>query len=428
MKAIGKSRFNRGTTMLELLISMAIVSIIFLLLSTALEASLSQFRKTADRSENVVANQTSLDWIRKDLESVMVERSGNVAPLPASTTEEQKAFFGGKLFYPVEINRTSGQEMPEPRSFQNGDPRFDSAAFIARIPIDSQFNIVYDLGRRGIANTTVVDSAVSWESMARVSLIGYYVSYTRDSPLLGAGRGAMRLHRHYRPIEGIQKQAYGGGLVFYVSDKINDTYDETGGGKSRPAGAMNPAAVRRGVFDNSELPFLCARFRYSSEEPKGVFAVQPWPANPFPELLSSPPPNYFPKPGLPEEWLDLSNGIHETVFPDEPIAHNVVRFEIKPYRRVLRKNGTYETMDAAALNQYLSLTPGDEWPCLVTPSFLDVTIGVINEQVARLLLTPDQWIVDWKNTDPTTWSDERRAIERGLTTHRLRVRVNTADQ
>ena len=416
---------SEGATLVELLASIAIVSVIFLLLNSALEAALSQFRKSADRSENVVANQTTLDWIRKDLESIMVERAGNVAPLPASATGEQRTFFEGKLFYPVEINRSSGFGMPEPRSFQNGDPRFDSAAFIARIPIDSQFNIAYELDRRGITSNTVVDAAVSRESMARVSLIGYYVAYTRESPLPGSGRGAMRLHRHYRPVEGIPKQAYAGGHVFYLSEKINDAYDETSEGSARPAGTLNPAAVRRGVFDNSELPFLCARFRYHAESPEGVFAVQPWPANPLPGTLASPPPDYFPEPGRPEDWIDLSNDIHETVFPDEPIAHNVVRFEIKPYRRVLRKNGTYETMDAAALNQYLGLTPGDEWPCLVTPGFLDITIGVINEQTARRLLTPDQWIVDWENTHPASWSQTRQTIERGLTTHRLRVRVNT---
>lgn len=426
MKSPPAPKEAKGGSILELLSSMTILSVIFLVLSSVLEVSLSQFRKGADRSETVITNQASLDWIRRDFASIMVERYGNVAPLPSHVSETQREFFGRKLFYPVEINRRSGETEFESRSFPNGDPRFDSAAFVTRIPIDSQFSVAYDLGRRGIANQSIVDSAVSWEAMARASLVGYYVAFTYDSPLVGARRGSMRLHRHYRPGDSIMKQAYASGFLFNTSQQINDAYDEGVSGGARSPSEANPAAVRRGDFSNGDFPFLFSEFSYNPANFDSEPGIQAWPANPVAELLSAPPPEYFPDPGTPEEWADPNSDIHNTVFPDEPIAHNVVRFEITPYRRVSLGNGRFETMDAEAMNEHLDLPASDEWPCLVTPGFIDITLGIISEQAARQLETPEQWIVDWSNENPDNWSRERQIIERGLTTHQLRVRINTA--
>ena len=403
---------------------MAILSFVFLVLSSALELSLGQFRRNVDRSENVVAAQASLDWIRRDLESIVSQRFANLAPLPITVTDEQRDFFENRLFYPVEIDRESGTGMPEPRSFQNAHPDFDSIAFYARLPIDAQFSVAHDRARRADEPENVIEAAVSWEAMARASLVGYYVAYTYDSPLAGERRAAMRLHRHYRPGDSLLSQGYASGFAIYCSQQINDAYDETGTNGARSSDSPNPAAVRQGKFANSDLPFLFSRFITNVSSGNSIVATQPWPKYPVSDFLEAPPPTLYPNRGTAEDWEDPSSLVHETVFHDEPLAHNVVRFEVEGYREVELESGTIEAMDAPAINEYLDLPGLDEWPALVTPTFIDVTISVVKETAARQLRSPEDWIVDWEETDPDSWSEARKLIEDNLQTYRLRVPVS----
>jgi len=423
-----KQPTNKGTaraaTLIELLVSMALLSLIFIVLSSALELSLGQFRRSVDRSENVVSTQASLDWIRRDLESIVSQRFANLARLPESVTDRQRDFFENRLFYPVEIDRHSGTQMPEPRSFQNAHPDFDSIAFMARLPMDAQFSVAYDRARRANEPENVIEAAVSWEAMARASIVGYYVAYTYDSPLAGERRAAMRLHRHYRPGDSQLSQGYATGFAIHTSQQINDAYDELGSGGARKLDAPNPAAVRQGEFANSELPFLFSRFVANPASGNAIVATQPWPKYPVPEFLQSPPPTLFPDRGTAEDWDDPDSIVHETVFHDEPIAHNVVRFEVEAYREVESDNGSIEAMDATAINKYLELPGADEWPALVTPTFIDVTVSVVKETAARRLRNPEDWIVDWSETDVEQWSKTRKLIEDNLQTFRLRVPVS----
>lgn len=423
MRSFVQRKRESGATLIELLVSMGILSFIFLVLSSALELSLTQFRRGVDRSENIVAAQASLDWLRRDLESIVSQRFANLARLPESVTPEQREFFENRLFYPIEIDRRSGTEMPEPRSFQNAHPDFSSIAFLARLPMDSQFSVAYDRARRAEEPENVIEAAVSWEAMARASIVGYYVAYTYDSPLAGERRSAMRLHRHYRPGDSMLSQGYASGFAIYCSQQINDAYDEIGVENARDPEEPNPAAVRRGEFSNEQLPFLFSRFIANPASGNSIVATQPWPKYPVPEFLESPPPTLFPDRGTAADWDDPSSRVHETVFHDEPIAHNVVRFEIEAYREVEDEDGNIETMDAEAINAHLDLPGSDEWPALVTPTFLDVTIGIVKETAARRLLSPDDWIVDWSMTDPAQWSETRQMIEDNLQTFRLRVPV-----
>ena len=415
---------TRAASLIELLVSMAILSFIFIVLSSALELSLGQFRRSVDRSENVVSAQASLDWIRRDLESIVSQRFANLARLPDDVTDNQREFFENRLFYPVEIDRRSGTLMPEPRSFQNAHPDFDSIAFMARLPMDAQFSVAYDSARRADEPESVIEAAVSWEAMARASIIGYYVAYTYDSPLAGERRAAMRLHRHYRPGDSKLSQGYASGFAIHASQKINDAYDEIGSGGAREPDTPNPAAVRQGKFANDEIPFLFSRFVANPASGNSIFATQPWPKYPIPQLLKSPPPTLYPDRGTADDWDDRGNIVHETVFHDEPLAHNVVRFEVEAYREVESESGSIESMDAVAINEHLELSGGDEWPALVTPTFIDVTLSVVKETAARRLRNPEDWIVDWSETDENQWSESRKLIEDNLQTFRLRIPVS----
>lgn len=415
-------RREAGSSLIELLASMVILAFLFFVLSSALGLSLGQFRRGVDRSENTIGSQAALDWIRRDLESIVAERYGNLPPLPASVTREQREFFEGKLFFPVEINRTSGVDQDPPRIFVNAHPDFDSVAFLARLPIDAQLNVAYERARRGGDGADSSERGLSWESMARASIVGYYVAYTYESPLAGERRGAMRLHRHYRPGGSKLAQGYAAGFAMHCSREINDDYDETGVGEAREEEQANNAKIRNGLFANRELPFLFSRFLADPTADESIPGLQPWPKFPVAEFLESPPTDLFPDRGNAQDWEDPGSGVHDLVFPDEPIAHNVVRFEVSAFREVETENDI-KAMGAKEMANHLGL-PGDGWPCLVTPTFVDVTITVVDENTARRLRSPEDWLVDWSQTDPSTWSETRQLIENNQETFRMRVPVS----
>lgn len=415
-----RSRPDAGTSLVELLASMAILAFLLLVLSSALGLSLGQFRIGVDRSESLVGTQAATDWIRRDFQSIVSERYGNLPALPDSVTEEQREFFGGKMFFPVEINRTAGQNLDPSRSFVNAHPNFGSVAFFARLPIDAQFSIDYEKERRG--DGSAPERALSQEAIARVALVGYYVAYTYESPLAGERRAAMRLHRHYRPGENHLAQGYAAGFALHCSREINDGYDETGSGEARPRNQRNPARLRNGIFANREQPFVFSRFVDDPRALNASSADQPWPKFPVERFLESPPPVFDPDRGSAADWEDRHSPVHDIVFPDEPIAHNVVRFEVEAFREV-HSPGGLRVMNAHELAAHLGL-PDEDWPCLATPSFVDITISVVKESAARQLLAPEDWLVDWTKTNPSDWSATRRLIEANLETFRMRIPIS----
>ena len=99
----------------------------------------------------------------------------------------------------------------------------------------------------------------------------------------------------------------------------------------------------------------------------------------------------------------------------------MVRFQLEPRRRVRLDDGTSELMDAAALNRHLGLSGEDEWPVLVAPDFIEVTLTTISENAALTLREPDQWIVDDTVSPTGRPSLQRRLIERGMKTHRFQI-------
>jgi hypothetical protein len=382
---------STGSTLVELLASMGILSVLLLVLGSTLEVALGRFRSGAEQVENEGGARVAVYWMGGDLAAAFTSRPARLPRLPTGTTAVQRTFFEGSVFLPFEINRARGSGMKAARSFQNAATGFDSIVFATERDGDGP------------------------------AIAGYYVAYARSSPLSGDSAAGMKLFRHYRRGGSQIADGYAGGIISYCSHQINDTWDESRPGKARLAGLENPAAVRRGRFENADLPFLLARRLADLTTMSPVAATQPWPSNPVREWLTAPPPSYQPTRGTASQWADPASPVHDAVFPDEAICDNVVRFELQPRRRVTLDDGTTVLMDAVALNRHLGLSGGDEWPVLVAPDFIEMTIASISEKAALTLTSPEDWVIDFTGPDSGAWSSKRQLIERELQTHRFQL-------
>lgn len=388
--------------MIELLASMAILSIILLVLASALEVSLGRFRRGVDRTEGESSANEAIQWLGRDVSAASASRAAPTPRLPASSSPEQEALFANRILFPFEINRSKGEGIQESRSFPNAAPEFGSLAFPAALP------------------------ASGGSEDRIVGLVGYYVAYTKDSPLADDTNLSMKLFRHLRPGGAKAGDYYATGYLASCSELINDAWDEGASGAARPLDQNNPAAVRRGRFANAQLPFLFAKRIEPGNPTKDLPTTSAWPVYPDPTRLADPPPSLNP---YPEDEIKKGNdsaALDDVVYPDEAVCEHVVRFELKPYHWITLSDGSQKIADAAALNQHLGLGGGDEWPCLVTPDFIDLTLGVIDAQTARRLPKYEDWIVDWKNENPATWTPTRKLIEQTLRTHRVRLKISPA--
>jgi len=388
--------------MIELLASMAILSVILLVLASALEVSLGRFRRGVDRAEGQSSAHEATQWLTRDVAAAAASRSAPMPRLPPATSKEQEAFFADRVLFPFEIDRTKGEGIAESRSFPNAAPEFGTLAFPAGLP-----------GSPGSGDRLV-------------GLVGYYVAYTRDSPLADDTNLSMKLFRHLRPGGPKAGDSYATGYLASCSELINDAWDEGPGSSVRDLAEPNPAAVRRGHFANSQLPFLFATRIEPGNPKKDLPTTSAWPLYPDPTHLAEPPPSLSPFPEDEVKSGGDESALDDIVYPDEAVCDHVVRFTLVPHLWITQSDGSREIADAAALNQHLGLPGGDEWPCLVTPDFIDLTLGVVDAQTARRLPKYEDWIVDWENGTPSSWTPTRKLIEKTLRTYRVRLKIAPA--
>ncbi len=388
-----KATNRRAATLIELLASMAILSVLILVLGTMLDSALGRFRGGTESARQRGGARAAAEWIERDLASHLSSRPANLPRLPDGTTEAQRDFFEGRLLLPFEIHRKSGTDGT--RSFANAAPEFGSLAFAALLP---------DPGGGSIP-----------------AIVGYYVTYTRDSPFAGDTRAGMKLFRHCRRCGHPTAEGYADGLLRHASLAINDAFD----GTIRPLGEPNPAALRQGRFENAALPFLLAHRLDPAPGATPRSAAQPWPALPVMDRLPSPPPSLQPPRGSVADWENPASPVHESVFPDETICDHVVRFELTPYRRVVLPDGNSILMGAAELNQHLGLDGGDEWPALVAPDLIEIVIAVVPGETALRLTRYEDWIVDWARADAGDAPPGLRQLVEASRTHRFRIALPT---
>jgi len=384
---------------------MGILSVLMLALVTALDASLNQFRRGADRIESRSGTRSAVRWLERDLRAARGSRPAPYPRLTAGVSEVQREWFESRAFLPFEVDRRSGTGPGVPASFQNAAPEFTSLAFVAMLPSDRALL----LGEEG-------------PPALRESLVGYYVAYARDSPLSGEDRAGMKLFRHFRPGGPLYAEGYARGFLLHLSRRINDERDAFPQGDLEALPPLNEAAVRLGRFENADLPFLFSARHPSAESIFTVDGVPAWPRYPMADRLGAPPPDFAPHRGVPADWADPGHPVHDAVFPDEPVAEHVVRFVARPYKRAI-VGGKASELDAAALNAHLGLDASEEWPCLVLPDYLEIELSVVDSATARLLPRYEDWIVDWSIDDPARWGLNRERIERGKEEVRFRVPV-----
>lgn len=377
-----KTTIGRAFSLVELLASMGIFAVLMLVLALMLESSLNRFRRSAERIEQTADTRAVADWMERDLAGVFANRSAALPRLPDSATAVQREYFEKRVFMPFEVDRASGTGSPFGRSFANAADGFSSIAFVTLAP--------------------------------NPSIAGYYVAFARHSPLAGDNGAGMKLFRHFRRGGHESGLGYADGILRSLSARINDAWIEPD--PARSLSVPNEAAVRQGNFANSELPFIFSTHR-------GGRMIHPWPALPVPGALRESPPSLQPDRGSAADWTNPESPVHDSVFSDESVCDHVVRFEIHPWRIVRMTDGRMEVMDAAALNDHLGIGSGDEWPVLVTPDFLDVTISVIPEANARRLSREQDWRFDW--SDPGTANSDPRL--QGMRTEQFRIHLPRRD-
>lgn len=408
------ARLSRGATLVELMTSMAILSVLLAMLSLGLSASFGRFRQVSDDSVRRTAADAGIDRIRRDLESAAPPGRIPFGRTPDSITDEQRVFFEGRRLLPFEVDRESGTG--EWSSLPNADPAFASLCFPSILESDVQVDPNRDRSA-GFGHPLP-------------SIVGYYVAFTRNSPLANDDSRGMKLFRHVRPASRFEGERYAGGFLLHVDRTLNGVRSRGDAGSGEGLPAAGEGALARGVFSNRKLPFLLEK-RSAPDMPGDAAAGGPvagepaWPLFPLVDRLARPPADLQPERGRPADWETAGHAVHDSLFPDEPICANVVRFEVRPVSRVRTAPGSVERMDAAELNAHLGLShEPDEWPCLVTPDFLEIEIALVDDATASLLTRYEDWIVDW-DEDPTQWSEIRRRIEAGLRTFEFRVRLPT---
>jgi hypothetical protein len=412
-----------------------VVSIKVILLGETLNQALDSWSGGVQHAETYGEARAALNVMKRDLSSAFTNRPANVPALPAQVKGPQRELFSDRVFMPIEINRRQGP-VGQDRSFVNGDEAFDSLAFVTIAPLSRQVHTLYDRASEEILDEWQGESEDEAPraydrdtiSMADTCLAGYYVAYTMDSPLPTSG-ASMKLYRHFRRPGNAAStgKSRSRNFLLYLSHVIDDANDE-GPKRSRAEGASNQALVRRGEFRNREVPFLFSRYITNERTFASEDGMHPWPANPVlsggsPDLEAVPVP--FPPPDRsdPAAWADKDDPMHDYLYPDEPVAHGVVRFEMRPYRRVVTGPGKVVVMDAAALNVHLGLGGGDEWPVLVAPDFIDITLGVVGGDTAAKLPAKEDWYFDWSKTDSTNWTWQRRLVEQEMREFDLRVYI-----
>ncbi|HRQ89047.1 MAG TPA: hypothetical protein PLA50_09630 [Bacteroidia bacterium] len=343
---------RRAATLMELLMSMALLSGLMVVLALVLGAALDRFRSGTGTVEARGGPVAAEEWLRRDLAHHLGPQPMDLPRLPPEVGERQRERFENRLLLPFEINRRSGKDGET--GFANAAPGFGSIAFVVG-PVDSP------------------------------AVVGYYVAYARHSPFSENPGAGMKLFRHFRRGGHPHGAGYTDGMLRYLSAEINDT-----GSADRDLTTLNAAAVRQGRFENRNLPFLFSK-RIGAEgqaEP----TVSPWPSYPVRGRLAAPPPSYRPRRGSEKEWADPADPVHDSVFPDEAICDHVVRFELRPFHRRMRDDGSAEWMDAAALNAHLGFAESEEWPALVAPDLVEVVIATVPEKIAKRMDRYEDWL------------------------------------
>ncbi len=169
---------------------------------------------------------------------------------------------------------------------------------------------------------------------------------------------------------------------------------------------MTPC-LRSGLRENRDLPYLLVPVnRYRDGDGSLRDAMHPWPVG-FISLPEPPPPDM---PAAHERYASGDPDRHlftdRFLWPDDPLAFNVVRFKATPLRR--GPDGRY--LGAAALNaaHRLNADNPDEWPVLLAPDVVEIELQVIGDETASRFTDQDDWL-NWQSDPVLTGLVERES-------------------
>jgi len=400
-----------GFSLLELLISMTLLATMAVLLAELFAFSAETWSNQAGGLDVAVDLQAGADVLRSDLAAAYPGRPamalsfdpdhGNLAHLREDSELLYEAWFQNRMRFPFEVDRTAGNgdrvSLPhaEPREV-DGRKVFSTLAFAAVKPDagamlptalhEDRFGALAPLGGDPV-------------EPAEFCLIGYYVAYTKDSPLTTDPGSSFKLYRHVRPAAMSLGIGQAGSTLRAFATRFREQH--------------LPGAE----FANRDLDFFFAYHSPHRRNPKRVAGERPWPRGGEYE-----PAGVRPSRDELGHWKDPDSTLYDYLFGDAPLIQNVVRFQVRPYKRVL-VGGTTTWMDTAELVDHLQL-PDPDWPVLVLPDMLDVIVSVIPPDAAAKLTRKEDWLVSWDGDQPVAEDTAaNRVIRATVRTRRFQVHL-----
>lgn len=403
-----------GFSLVEVLLSMTILSVLVLVLAELLAFSAKMWSRHADGAEVELELREGAAVLRHDLESCFAGRpapwAGSVLPsasgphLPAGSELACEKLFRHRLLLPVEVDRTAGKgqrvSLPHAEAAEvDGRPVFSTLAFAA---VQSEAGLLHPCSLHRQRSGGSAPLGTEPIPAGGIALVAYYVAYTRNSPLAGETGWSMKLYRHYRPA----------GFSLGVG--------QAGGILRAAAQAVNREQVPRGQLANRDLSFLLAWRAPRAGSEAVVAAERPWPA-----WSDTRPPGRAPAWDDLSLWADSESLLYDFLAPDVPLVQNVVRFQVRPFKWV-DVGGKLKRLDTRELVAFLKL-PDPDWPVLVVPDEVEVILSVISSTAASQLPEKRDWMASWREDrveapDPVV----ARILRRSVRTCRFRVSLPSA--
>ncbi|MEO0446025.1 MAG: prepilin-type N-terminal cleavage/methylation domain-containing protein [Verrucomicrobiota bacterium] len=395
-----------GFTLLEVLVSMSILSILTLALAELFSFASESWSRQAGEQDNRADLVESARLVEEDLQAAFVGREArwvHFDPSGIGTQTLRDAFtdlLQHRMMLPFEVNRRIGignqTSLPFAEPEVRGMTPFSTLAFAANRP-DAGALLPETFAVERYGNTLVSSSAAA-KTASDACLVGYYVAYTRNSPLATELDSSMKLYRHFRPSGVSFGMGQAGSTLRYASHVVNKI------------------AIPSRSFANQNLDFLLAYHAPDPDEITKVASLPPWP------LWGDWAPSAQPDRSQISAWEDPHSSLHESLPGDLPLALNVVRFEVRPYKR-MKVLGDWELMGTERLVASLGL-PDDEWPALIVPDLIEVVLGVVPPETAAILTRAEDWMVKWvpdsdEVLEPRTTQAE--VIQRSVRTIRFQV-------
>ena len=408
------SRYRSAFTLIEILVATGLSFIIISTLLAALNAVTNSFEQGSGKIEEASEADAIIALLKRDLASAYSGRENDPGvagienhyfPVTNSSDSARQnslapatAKLARRILLPFEINRLAGAifdpHTGNPtrawKSIGNalaatGDPdtyhpNYDAIAFVTRAPLTRQSHTSIDRSNSFGQQTLSDEDDALLRSDGDACLAAYYVAYTKNAAIPGAP-ASMKLFRHFRDSG---------------SSRNTDSSENRSQGRSY---YVLGEVVRRsllprleGRLNNSDLPMLLTPVAHYD----GRDAIHPWPrfpASPDGRLDYASLP--YPPPENTHQGRDRHDPDSEaSLYSDEPIANNILRFKITPIRQILNpESGSPSMAESREINRIYALNKNarEEWPVVLAPHAVKIDLLIIDDKTAALFSDQNDW-------------------------------------